>query len=145
MVSRSLSVEREESSSAAGSTGDHLHASTQVVAQVHHADLVFVTHLADASVVNASERFFHKRKGVFDSCTGLGLAGIGLLLIIRKRGGCRSFFVDVIVHTFGLQIRRYFFTRIGRVRVSRQIPFFLSNPASADCRAYWRRSSYNHG
>jgi hypothetical protein len=92
MVSRGLSVGLDESSSAAGSTGDHLHASAQVVAQVYYADLVFVTNLTDASVVNASERFFYKRKGVFDSCTGLGLAGIGLFLIFRKRGGSSSFF-----------------------------------------------------
>ncbi len=127
MVSRCLSVGLDESSSASGSTGDHLHASAQVVAQVHHADLVFVTNLTDASVVNTSEKFFHKRKGVFDSCTGLGLTVIGLLLIFYKRCGSRSFFVDVIVDTFGLQIHRHFFTRIGRVRVSRQIPFFIKS------------------
>ena len=70
MFSSGLSVGLDESSSAAGSTGDHLHASAQVIAQVHHADLVFVTNLANAPVINASKGFFHKRKGVLDSCTG---------------------------------------------------------------------------
>jgi len=83
MVSRGLSVGLDESSSAAGSTGDHLHASAKIVAQVCHADLVFITNHADAPVVNASERFFHERKGMFDPCTGLGLTAIGLFFDLR--------------------------------------------------------------
>ena len=55
MVSRVLSAGSGGSGSAVGSPGDQLHAPAQVVAQVHHADLIFVANLPNAPVINASE------------------------------------------------------------------------------------------
>jgi hypothetical protein len=86
MVSSGLRTESGRLGGAMSPAGDQLHAPAQVVAQVHHANLIFVTNPTDASVINASEGFFHERKGMFNPRTGLGLAVIGELLPFGQRG-----------------------------------------------------------
>ena len=84
MVSSGLSPSWDRLGGATSTTGDQLYATAQVVAQVHHADLIFVTNPADAAVINAPEGLFHERKSVFDPRPRLRLAGVCQLLLFES-------------------------------------------------------------
>ena len=115
---------------AVGPAGEQLNAAAEVVAQVHHTDLIFISDQADTPVINTPERLFHEGKGVFDPSAGLGLALVGQLLRLGQWGRRTAFFVDVIIHAFRQQIRRDFAAGVSRVRVRGQVSFSINSGIS---------------